>query len=76
MKIEILGMGCPRCRQLARRAEDAARALGKEVEVIKVDDLETITGYGVLSTPALVVDGMVKATGRVPEIEEIKGWIK
>jgi len=50
--------------------------LGIEAEVTKVDDLRKITGYGVLMTPALVVDGVVKVSGKVPKVEEIKGWIK
>jgi protein-disulfide isomerase len=50
--------------------------LGIEAEVIKVKDIKTITNYGVMITPALVVDGVVKATGKVPNIEEILDWVK
>jgi hypothetical protein len=50
--------------------------LGIEAEVVKVQDIKAITNYGVLITPALVVDGVVKVAGKVPKIEEIKGWIK
>ena len=58
------------------RAKDAVKQLGVEAEVIKVQDIKTITNYGVLITPALVVDGVVKVAGKVPKLEEIKGWIK
>jgi small redox-active disulfide protein 2 len=75
-KIEILGMGCPKCNQLAERAKEAVRELGIEGEVVKVQDIKTITNYGVLITPALVVDGVVKVAGKVPKLEEIKAWIK
>jgi len=75
-KIEILGMGWAKCNQLAERAKDAVKELGVDAEVIKVQDIKTITNYGVLMTPALVVDGVVKIAGKVPKMEEIKGWIK
>lgn len=75
-KIEILGMGCARCNQLEERAKEAVKQLGIEAEVIKVQDIKAITNYGVLVTPALVVDGVVKIAGKVPKIEEIKAWIR
>jgi protein-disulfide isomerase len=50
--------------------------LGIEADVVKVQDIKAITNYGVLVTPALVVDGVVKVAGKVPKLEEIKGWIK
>jgi small redox-active disulfide protein 2 len=76
MKIEILGMGCANCNKLYENALDAVKLSGKEVEVAKVEDIKKIMGYGVLSTPALVIDGVVKVAGKVPKVEEIKGWIK
>jgi small redox-active disulfide protein 2 len=76
MKIEVLGMGCSNCNKLYQNALEAAKLSGKDVEVIKVEDLKKILGYGVMSTPAIVVDGVVKASGKVPKVEEIKGWIK
>jgi small redox-active disulfide protein 2 len=76
MKIEVLGMGCANCRKLYENATEAARSGGKEVEVSKVEDIQKIMSYGVLSTPALVIDGVVKAAGKVPKVEEIKEWIK
>ena len=75
-KIEILGMGWPKCNQLAERAKEAVKELGIDAEVIKVQDIKTITNYGVLITPALVVDGTVKVAGKVPKVEQIKEWIK
>jgi small redox-active disulfide protein 2 len=76
MKIEILGMGCSNCNKLYQNALEAVKLSGKEVEVTKVEDIKKIMSYGVLSTPALAIDGVVKAAGKVPKVEEIKGWIK
>ena len=75
-RIEILGMGWPKCNQLEERAKEAVKELGIEAEVVKVKDIKTITKYGVLVTPALVVNGVVKVAGKVPKVEEIKEWIK
>ncbi len=75
MKIEILGMGCSNCNKLYQNALEAAKQSGKEVEVLKVEDIQKIMGYGVMSTPALVVDGVVKVKGKVPKVEEIKELI-
>jgi small redox-active disulfide protein 2 len=76
MKIEVLGMGCVNCNKLYQSALEAVKLSGKEVEVVKVEDLQKIMGYGVLSTPALVIDGKVKVVGRVPKVKEIREWIK
>jgi small redox-active disulfide protein 2 len=75
-KIEILGMGCPKCTQLAERTKDAVKELGIDAEVSKVQDIKTITNYGVLVTPALVVDGVVKIAGKLLKVQEIKELIK
>jgi len=75
-KIEILGMGCAKCNQLAERTRDAVKELGIDAEVNKVQDIKTITNYGVLVTPALVVDGVVKIAGKLPKVQEIKELIK
>lgn len=74
-KVEILGMGCPKCNQLEERAKEAVKKSGVEAEVIKIQDIKAITNYGVLVTPALVVDGVVKVAGKVPKVEEIEVWI-
>ncbi len=71
-KIQILGPGCPRCEQLAANAEAAASQLEVDYELEKVTDINDIMSFGVMMTPALVVDGQVKAAGNVPSAEEIK----
>ena len=76
MKIQILGTGCPKCQKLAQVAEEAAGALGLDHELVKVTDIGEITGFGVMMTPALAVDGQVKVTGRVPSHDEIKGMLQ
>ena len=76
MKIQILGTGCPKCKQLAENAEDAAKELGIDFELEKVTSITDIMSFGVMMTPALVVDGEVKTTGKVPTIEAIKEFMK
>ncbi len=75
-KIEILGMGCANCNKLYQNALAAVKMSGKEVQVTKVEDIKKIAAYGVMSTPALVVDGVVKVAGKVPRPDEIKQWIE
>jgi small redox-active disulfide protein 2 len=74
-KIQILGTGCAKCQKLAAVADEAARALGVPYELEKVTDLKQIMSFKVMSTPALVVDGHVKLSGRVPTVEEAKQLI-
>lgn len=76
MKLEILGTGCPKCMKLEELARKAASDLGIEAEVKKVKDVKEIMRYGVMITPALVVDGEVKVAGKIPSLEEIKKMIK
>ncbi|MDT8900333.1 thioredoxin family protein [Anaeroselena agilis] len=76
MKIEILGMGCQKCNNLYENAKQAAVELGLTPEIVKVEDIKEIMKYGVMTTPALVVDGIVKVAGKVPGKEEIKGYLK
>ncbi len=71
MKIEILGTGCPKCKMLYDNVQSALKRAGKEVEVVKVEDLAKITEYAVMTTPALVVDGEVKSAGKVLSADEI-----
>lgn len=75
MKIEILGMGCPKCKKLYENAQTAVKEAGIDAEIIKVEDMAKITGYAVMMTPALVVNGEVKTSGRIPGPEEIKKLI-
>ncbi len=74
-KLQILGPGCTRCLNLASATDQAAKALGIEYQLEKVTDIQQIMGFGVMMTPALVVDGKVKLAGRVPSVEEIKKLI-
>ncbi len=74
-KIQILGTGCPKCNALAQASETAAKELGIEFELEKISDINEITKFGVMMTPALVVDGEVKSSGKVPNPEEIKSLI-
>ncbi len=72
MKIEVLGPGCPKCTALAANVKAAADKLGLQYQLHKVTDINEITARGVMMTPALVVDGKVKASGRVLSPEEIR----
>jgi len=70
--LQILGTGCPKCKQLTETTEEAAKSLGLEYRMEKVTDIQAITGFGVMMTPALAVDGVVKVSGKVPSTEEIR----
>jgi len=72
MKIEILGVGCPKCKQLTANAQEAAKELGICAEISKVTDIGKITEYGVLMTPALAVDGTIVSSGKVLTKDGIK----
>ncbi len=76
MKLQILGTGCPKCRKLAENAEAAAKELGLDYEIEKVTDVREIMKFGVMMTPALVVDGEVKVAGKVPGVAEIKRMLQ
>lgn len=75
MKIEILGTGCPNCKILEENAKKAVEEKGTEAEIVKVEDINDIVSYGVMSTPAIVIDGEVKSYGKVADVEEIKQWL-
>ena len=74
-KLQILGTGCPKCSDLAKKTEEAAKELGLEYELVKVSDINDIMAFSVMMTPALAVDGVVKVSGKVPGIDEIKKLI-
>jgi len=74
-KIEILGMGCSKCNQLEGNAKKAVSETGVEAEVVHVADLKKIAEYKVLFTPAIAIDGVVKSSGKIASVEEIKKWI-
>jgi small redox-active disulfide protein 2 len=74
-RTQVLGTGCPKCKALAVNAETAARELGIPYQLEKVTDLGKIVSFGVMTTPALVVDGVVKVAGKVPSPNEIKSFL-
>ena len=76
IKIQILGTGCPKCKQLAANAETAARELQLEIKLEKVTDINEIMRFGVMITPGLAVDGKVISTGKVLSVDAIKGILK
>jgi small redox-active disulfide protein 2 len=75
MKIEILGTGCPKCKQLTANAEEALKELNVQAEVIKVTEIDKIIEYGVMMTPALVIDGKVVSAGKVLTKDQVKNLI-
>jgi small redox-active disulfide protein 2 len=72
MKIQILGSGCAKCRQLTAITEQAAHDMGLECQLEKVTDIRRYAEFGVMFTPALVVDGEVRSSGKVPSLDEVK----
>ncbi len=72
MKIEILGMGCQKCANLYENTKQAVAELGLDAEIVKVENIKDIMNYGVMTTPALAVDGIVKAAGKVLTKDDIK----
>jgi small redox-active disulfide protein 2 len=75
MKIEILGTGCSKCKKTKEVVEKVLKNSDVNAEVIKVEDVEKILNYGVMVTPAVVVDGEVKTVGKVPDEKEVRKWI-
>ena len=76
MIIEVLGTGCSKCKAAEKVIRKVVEESGKNVEIVKVEDLQEIINRGVMMTPAIIVDGEVKITGRVPRKDEIKQLIK
>ena len=72
MLIQVLGTGCPKCKKLAEEAEAMARELGADYTLEKVTEIQRIIDFGVMMTPALVVDGQVKCSGRLPSRDELR----
>jgi len=72
MEIKVLGPGCANCTKLEKLVDEAIKELGLSDQVIKVSDMKEIMSFGVMSLPALVIDGKVKFSGRVPSKVEIK----
>jgi small redox-active disulfide protein 2 len=75
-RIQILGTGCPKCKKLAENAEAAAKELDIEHELEKVTEINEIMKFGVIMTPALAVDGVVKVVGKVPSPDQIKAMLE
>ena len=71
MVIKVLGSGCANCSKLEDLARQASEQLGLDAQIVKVTDMAEIMGYGVMSTPALVVDEELRLSGRVPKLEEV-----
>jgi len=76
MKIEILGSGCSKCKKLEENAREAVKKMKVKANIAKVTDMDKIIECGVMMTPALVIDGEVMSSGRIPEVEEIEKWLK
>jgi len=76
MKVQILGTGCPKCKKIAANAEEAIAKAGVDAQIEKIDKLAEIVAFGVMSTPALAVDGDVKAAGKVLSVEQIEAILK
>jgi small redox-active disulfide protein 2 len=76
VKIEVLGTGCARCNTTEEIVKQALLDAGIETEVVKVKDIREISKYGVMLTPAVVIDGELKSMGKIPDLDEVLEWIK
>ena len=76
MNVQILGMGCPKCKNLEANAVEAVKELGLQAEVVKIADMQEIMNMGVMMTPALAIDNTVKSTGKLLTSEQIKEILK
>ncbi len=75
MKIVVLGPGCAKCHKTYDNVMQAVKETGVEAEVIKVEKIDEMMPYGVMMTPAVIIDGVTKNAGRVATVEQIKGWL-
>ncbi|GAU09504.1 thioredoxin family protein [Desulfoplanes formicivorans] len=75
MEIKVFGPGCAKCKETEKLIREAVKASGKDITVEKVSDLQQMLAAGVMSTPAVAIDGVVKTTGRVPSKKDIAAWI-
>jgi small redox-active disulfide protein 2 len=76
MEIKILGPGCARCEKTAKVVKEVVAETGADARVEKVTDMMQIAAHGVVSTPAVLVDGVVKSAGKIPKKDEVAGWLK
>jgi small redox-active disulfide protein 2 len=74
--IKVLGPGCPKCKTTFHNAEEAVKQLGIEANIIKIEDIEEMMQYNVLTTPVLLIDEQIKIKGRIAQIDEIKELLK
>ncbi len=75
MDIKVLGPGCPKCQQTAKIVQEAVAEAGVNAQIEKVTDTMEIASYGVLGTPAVVIDGDVKSVGKIPQKKDVIGWL-
>ncbi len=76
MVVQVLGPGCANCKKLFSPAEPAVKELNIKAQMEKITDINVIVGFGVMRTPAIAIDGVVKASGRVPKLDEIKAILQ
>jgi small redox-active disulfide protein 2 len=76
MDIKVLGPGCAKCKKTEKIVKEAVAAIGIDAAVDKVTDMMEIAGYGVMSTPAVVVNGELKSVGKIPKKDEVIGWLR
>ena len=76
MEIKILGTGCPKCKEVEKRTMNILAEMNIGADVQKVSDIKKIAEYGVMGTPGLVINGKVKAQGRIPSMDDIKKWVQ
>lgn len=74
--IKVLGPGCPKCKTTFANVETAVKQLGIDAEIIKIEDIEKMMKYNILTTPVLMIDDVIKVKGRIAQIEEIKKFLK
>lgn len=72
--VKVLGTGCANCQNTVKLVDDVARSKGVEIVLEKIEDLQQIMGFGVMSTPAVVIDGKVVHAGGVPARAKVEGW--
>ena len=75
MKIEVCGPGCKRCHSTLKNVQDAVGELKANAEVVYITDIKEMMARGVMFTPAVIIDGVTKSSGKVPTVEEIKKWL-
>jgi len=76
MEIKVLGPGCPKCQKTTDNVKQAVAEAGCDATIEKITDVMEIAKFGVFGTPAVVVDGDVKAVGKIPSVEEVKKWLR